>query len=238
MAMDSNTTSIHYQPPEHRGLNILYIDDALIVLNKPAGLLSVPGRGNEKQDCLTARVQQEYPEVLSVHRLDMETSGIIIMARNANVHRQLGQLFEQRKIHKRYVAIVDGRVKTPTGSIDLPLCSDWPNRPRQKVDADHGKPAMTRYRLLQYISEENCSLLELTPLSGRTHQLRVHLMSLGHPIHGDRLYATRDIVEKSSRLLLHASYLAFKHPLSREPIEIESEPPFLTACASAGSSLS
>jgi tRNA pseudouridine32 synthase/23S rRNA pseudouridine746 synthase len=233
--MDSIQTSINYQPPEHRGLDILYIDDVLIVLNKPAGLLSVPGRGKEKQDCLTSRVQQVYPEALSVHRLDMETSGIIIMARNATVHRQLEQLFEQRKIHKRYVAVADGRLQTQTGSIDLPLCSDWPNRPRQKVDADHGKPAITHYRLLQYNSQENCSVLELTPLTGRTHQLRVHLQSLGHAIHGDRLYASKDIVKKSSRLLLHACYLAFIHPVSREYIEIESAPPFPTACVSGGS---
>jgi tRNA pseudouridine32 synthase/23S rRNA pseudouridine746 synthase len=232
--MDSIQTAINYHPPEHRGLDIPYIDDALMVLNKPAGLLSVPGRGKDKQDCLISRVQQVYPEAMSVHRLDMETSGIIIFARNASVHRQLGQLFEQREIHKRYIAVVDGQLKTPTGSIDLPLCSDWTRRPRQKVDTDHGKPALTHYRLLQYNSQENCSVLELLPETGRTHQLRVHLMSLGHAILGDRLYASKDIVTKSSRLLLHACYLAFKHPVSGELIEIQSEPPFPTTDVSGG----
>ena len=225
--MDLHITSPEYRPPAQQELQIHYADEQLIVLDKPAGLLSVPGRGADKQDCLSSRVQRRYPEALNVHRLDMETSGLIIMARNPAMQRSLSRLFEQRRIEKHYMAVVDGYVRQQQGSVDLALVCDWPKRPRQKVDAKHGKAAMTRYHRLQYHAQTNCSVLHLVPITGRTHQLRVHLMSIGHAILGDRLYAPAHVINKAPRLLLHASYLAFEHPASGAVVEIESQAGFL-----------
>lgn len=178
-----------YCPPVDEGLDILYHDEALLVVNKPSGLLSVPGRGVEKQDCLSSRVQVEYPDALIVHRLDMETSGVMVLARNKAVHRQLSMLFQERDVTKRYIAVVDGRIPDASGSIDLPLICDWPNRPRQVVDHEQGKPSLTRYKVLWRDVEQDITRVELEPETGRSHQLRVHLQSLGFPILGDPLYA-------------------------------------------------
>ena len=215
-----------YTPPPHRGLDILYQDDALLVLNKPSGLLSVAGRGADRQDCLTRRVQAEYPQAMNVHRLDMETSGIMVMACNRFVHRQLSRLFQAREVHKRYVAVVDGRVQQNAGEIDFPLIADWPNRPRQKVDYENGKPSTTRFTVLHHDVRQNTTRLELAPETGRTHQLRVHLQTLGHAILGDALYADKVVQEKADRLLLHASSLSFVQPLSGECLCFVSEVPF------------
>jgi len=208
------------------GLDILHRDDALLVLNKPSGLLSVPGRGPQRQDCLTLRVQREYPQAMNVHRLDMATSGVMVMARSRSVHRQLSRQFQERRVHKDYVAVVDGRVDQSAGEIDLPLITDWPNRPRQKVDYKNGKPSRTRFSVMHHDTRENTTRLDLAPETGRTHQLRVHLQTLGHAILGDRLYACKAVQEKADRLLLHAKSLSFMHPLTGECVCFVSEVPF------------
>lgn len=215
-----------YQPPVDEGLAVLYHDDSLLVVSKASGLLSVPGRGENKQDCLLSRVKAEYSDALIVHRLDMETSGVMVLARNKDIHRKLSSLFEQREVQKRYIAVVDGRIKNAAGKIDLPLICDWPNRPRQIVDHDQGKPSVTRYKALSRNIEENTTRVELEPETGRSHQLRVHLQSIGHPILGDRLYANKQQQEKAPRLLLHALSLSFAHPITSEPLRFICEPPF------------
>jgi tRNA pseudouridine32 synthase/23S rRNA pseudouridine746 synthase len=203
---------------------LIYLDEDLLVLDKPAGLLSVPGRGPDKQDCLSARVQARWPGALTVHRLDMATSGLLLMARNPHSQRQLSLAFETRQIHKHYVAVVHGQLQGGTqGLIDLPLAVDWPNRPLQKVDSLRGKPSQTRWQILEQAQDKTRLLLQ--PLSGRTHQLRVHLQAIGHPIVGDALYGA-DAGPQAPRLLLHASALMFTHPLSGQSLHIESPPPF------------
>lgn len=215
-----------YTPPLHQGLDILYQDGVLLVINKPSGLLSVPGRGADKADCLISRVQLEYPEALIVHRLDMETSGVMVLARNKAIHRHLSLLFQERAVTKRYLAIVSGRVVQAMGEIDLPLITDWPNRPRQMVDHAHGKPSKTCFRVLSRNIEENTTRLELTPETGRSHQLRVHLQAIGHAILGDALYADLADQKRAPRLLLHAQSLSFTHPLTEEPLRFITTPPF------------
>ena len=215
-----------YTPPPQTGLNVLHEDDALLVVDKPSGLLAVPGRGPDKQDCLTSRVQAEYPDAMNVHRLDMETSGIMVMARSRPVHRQFSRLFQAREVEKHYIAVVDGRVEQSTGEIDLPLIADWPNRPRQKVDYENGKPSRTGFSVLHHDTRENTTRLDLAPVTGRTHQLRVHLQTLGHAILGDRLYAGKAVQEKADRLLLHATSLRFMHPVSGRCLCFVSDVPF------------
>jgi len=207
-------------------IELLNKDDALLVLNKPAGLLSVPGRGEDKQDCLTSRVQAFYPEALSVHRLDMATSGIMLMALGPSNQRYMQRLFEQREVSKKYIAIVEGRLEPQHGEVNLPLMRDWPNRPRQKVDHEQGKPSLTRYRLLQYNADEETSRVELEPVTGRSHQLRVHMEALGHPILGDALYGSEIIQTRVERLLLHAESICFQHPTSGDVVFYNSEAPF------------
>lgn len=206
--------------------DLLYQDETLLVLNKPAGLLSVPGRGEDKQDCLASRVQAIFPEALTVHRLDMSTSGIMLMARGQEMQRQLQRLFEQRQVAKTYLAVVDGRPAPGQGEIDLPLINDWPNRPLQKVDPVLGKPALSRYRLLEYHPQDNSSRLELQPVTGRSHQLRVHLQAIGHVILGDPLYAPAVIQARAPRLLLHAESIGFVHPLSGKDCRYHCPAPF------------
>lgn len=202
-------------------IEIVHCDDALLVANKPAGLLSVPGRGADKQDCLSARIQQEFPDALIVHRLDMATSGLLVFARGTAMQRKLSRLFHDRKVEKRYVAVVAGWLDA-SGEIELPLGADWPNRPRQKVDHATGKHSLTRYRLLAYDAAADTSRVELEPVTGRTHQLRVHLATSGHPIIGDALYGGR----AAERLLLHAGTLDFIHPSNGERLRLESTPLF------------
>ena len=215
-----------YHPPEFEIPEILYIDDHLLVVNKPAGLLSVPGRGEDKKDCLIARVQLNYPDALVVHRLDMQTSGVMVMARNKKVHAALSKFFEQREVHKEYVVIVDGMILQSHGKIELPLITDWPNRPKQKVDLETGKPSITRYKVLATDETRYTTRLKLEPVTGRSHQLRVHLMSIGHVILGDNLYADEHVAGKSDRLLLHASRIAFNHPVTQALLDIECKVPF------------
>jgi tRNA pseudouridine32 synthase/23S rRNA pseudouridine746 synthase len=189
---------------------ILHCDATIVVADKPAGLPAVPGRPAELHDCLWARVCAEVPDALVVHRLDMATSGLMLFARGAAVQRMLGAAFAARRVDKRYVAVVAGRVAADGGEIDLPLAADWPNRPRQVVDPERGKASLTRYTVLERGAAS--TRLELEPSTGRTHQLRVHLAALGHPILGDTLYADAAGQAAATRLLLHACGLAFEHP--------------------------
>jgi tRNA pseudouridine32 synthase/23S rRNA pseudouridine746 synthase len=213
------------------GLVLLHADNSLLVLDKPAGLLAVPGRGEDKQDCLSARVQAAYPDALVVHRLDQATSGLMLMARGPAMQRALNQSFESREVGKRYVAVVEGRL--PPGAdpqawslIDLPIIVDWPRRPLRIIDAEHGKPSQTRWRVMAFDAAANTTRVELEPLTGRSHQLRVHLQALGHPILGDALYAPAEVQAKAPRLLLHACALRFTHPASGLPLSFESAPGF------------
>ncbi|MCW8955635.1 MAG: pseudouridine synthase [Gammaproteobacteria bacterium] len=216
----------HYTPPPDNGLDLLYLDDWLMAVNKPSGLLSVPGKGEDKLDSLSSRVQQLYPEALVVHRLDMPTSGIMLMARSKPGQIRLGQLFEQRQISKTYTALINGQPSALKGRIDLPLICDWPNRPRQMVSFERGKTAQTDYQILEYDSDNDCSRVQLTPLTGRSHQLRVHMQALGHPILGDELYASETACNKADRLLLHAEKLAFQHPFEDTFIQLSCPTPF------------
>ena len=214
---------IVYTPPPDTGIPVIFADDALIVADKPAGLLSVPGRGPERADCLVSRLQRDYPDALTVHRLDMSTSGLLVLARGEEMHRRLSKLFRDRLVDKRYVAVVAGLVEADSGEIDLPLIVDWPNRPRQMVDHTIGKPSLTRFRVLERNSESNTTRVELEPWTGRSHQLRVHMASLGHPILGDELYGDES---SAPRLLLHALTLAFPHPLTGETVNFRADAEF------------
>ena len=220
------------------GTVCLYADSALLVLAKPAGLLCVPGRGADKQDCLSARAQQQWPGALVVHRLDMATSGLVLMARSAAVQRTLSQAFAERSVEKRYQAIVQGCMEPPVvapqagdrsggwGDIKLPISADWERRPLRVVDHQGGKPSHTRWRVLGTDAVAQTTRLELAPVTGRTHQLRVHLAAVGHPILGDMLYADAAVQARAPRLLLHATRLAFAHPLSGEWVQFALPPPF------------
>jgi tRNA pseudouridine32 synthase/23S rRNA pseudouridine746 synthase len=207
----------------------LYADASLLVFDKPSGLLAVPGRGADKQDCLSARVQAAYPDALIVHRLDMATSGLMVMARGASAQRVLSQAFAAREVSKRYIAVVSGRLEAPPegwGMIDLPIIVDWPNRPLRMVDHQIGKPSLTRWRVLGYDETGSSTRVELEPITGRSHQLRVHLRELGHPILGDALYAPPDVQARANRLLLHAGLLAFVHPETEKNMAFECAVPF------------
>lgn len=214
------------------GLALVHADAHLLVFDKPAGLLAVPGRGPENQDCLSARAQAAYPDALIVHRLDMATSGLIVMARGIEAQRHLSVSFEKRRVHKRYVAAVAGRLDNPRpdngwNTIDLPLIVDWLARPRSKVDHDIGKPSLTRWRLAPGAAPvDGSTRLELEPVTGRSHQLRVHLMAIGFPIVGDPLYASPAQEAMAPRLLLHAHAIEMPHPASGQPVRFETPCPF------------
>lgn len=209
--------------PSVGAVAVVYADAYLIVLNKPAGLLSVPGRGPDKQDCLSTRVQTQYPDALVVHRLDMATSGLIVMARGATMQRALNAAFSSRVVQKTYEAVVSGTMDGDGPSwhtIDLPIAVDWPNRPLRTINHDIGQTSQTRYRVMGTNAHAATTHLALEPLTGRTHQLRVHLQAIGHPILGDALYAPPTVVAQAPRLLLHASSLAFAHPVDGRALHI------------------
>jgi tRNA pseudouridine32 synthase/23S rRNA pseudouridine746 synthase len=213
------------------GVRLLHADDSLLVLDKPAGMLSVPGRGEDKQDCLSARAQAAFPDARIVHRLDQATSGLMLMARGAAMQRALSRSFETRDVGKRYVAVVSGHLPAPDGPsswglIDLPIIVDWPNRPLRIIDTERGKPSQTRWRVLAHDAAANTTRVELKPITGRSHQLRVHLKALGHPILGDALYAPEAVQAAAQRLLLHACALRFTHPASGLVMSFESVPGF------------
>lgn len=221
-------SSVIPQTPE---LELLYLDDALVVLNKPAGLLSVPGKGADKQDCLSARVAQQYSDARVVHRLDMATSGLMLMARGADSQRSLSKAFASRQIDKRYEAVVQGLVDPVTEpdqwrSIDLPISLDWPRRPLRVIDKKTGKPSQTLWQAKARHVTDQSSRLVLAPITGRSHQLRVHLAAIGHPILGDALYAPNDVVQRATRLLLHATQLRFTHPVTGNSLQFDSPAPF------------
>jgi tRNA pseudouridine32 synthase/23S rRNA pseudouridine746 synthase len=209
-----------YDPPPGDPV-ILHADDALLITVKPEELLSVPGKGPEKADCLIARLQALYPRVLLVHRLDTDTSGVMVFARTAAAQANLSMQFEKRETAKHYVARVHGSVTGDSGTVDLPLIVDWPNRPRQHVDHATGRPAVTDWRVLS--RGEGETRMQLTPHTGRTHQLRVHMAELGHPILGDPLYAPPS---DHPRLMLHAERLAFRHPATGEAVAFTAPCPF------------
>ncbi|MEO7390641.1 MAG: pseudouridine synthase [Ramlibacter sp.] len=214
------------------GLDLLHADAHLLVVVKPAAILCVPGRSADKHDCLAVRMQAKFPDALVVHRLDMATSGLWLMARGAGMQRRLGDAFANRQVGKRYVAVVAGQTEgvpaDPEGwsTIDLPIAADWPNRPRRKIAAQHGKPSQTRWRVLSFDAAAGTTRIELDPLTGRSHQLRVHLQALGHPILGDALYAPPEVEAASPRLLLHATGLRFLHPADGSPLDFSSPAPF------------
>ena len=203
-------TSLDYRPPVCPWLTVLYLDQDILVLSKPSGLLSVPGKPAAHRDSLEVRARERFPDALLVHRLDRETSGIMVMAMNRRAQRHLGLQFERRKLTKTYIARVWGNVKDEAGIIDLPLATDAANRPKQKVDLEKGRPAITEWSVTA--REGSATRLRLHPHTGRSHQLRVHLMSIGHPILGDSFYAEGDACAAASRLQLHAETLSFRHP--------------------------
>jgi tRNA pseudouridine32 synthase / 23S rRNA pseudouridine746 synthase len=209
-------------------LSIVYADAHLVVVNKPPGLLAVPGRGADKQDCASLQVQQHCTDALIVHRLDQATSGLMLLARGAAMQRALSSLFESRAVRKDYVAVVHGLLRNDSGTIELPLAADWPARPRQKVDHAIGKPALTHYQVLSRYTTDNTTRLALQPHTGRTHQLRVHLQAIGHAIVGDTLYGSADcgVDLKTTRLLLHARRLSLVHPVTGQAMQWECVPEF------------
>ncbi len=202
---------------------ILHHDHELLFVDKPSGLLSVPGKGEHLADCLIARVQAVFPEALLVHRLDRDTSGVMVFALTPHAQRHLGLQFEKRQTKKTYLARVFGRVEGREGTVDLPLIVDWPNRPKQHVDFENGKPAVTDWKVLRY--EDNATRMRLFPQTGRSHQLRVHMLELGHPILGDPFYATGAALD-APRLMLHAESLRLRHPDGGKGITIKAKCPF------------
>lgn len=200
--------SDEYSPPQEP-LRVLHADHEIVVVDKPAGLLSVPGRGAHLADCLLARVVEAFPMALLVHRLDRDTSGVMVFALSPHAQRHLGLQFEKRQVKKTYVARVAGRLEPREGTVDLPLIVDWPNRPRQKVCHETGRQAVTEWRVLRATDDE--SRVRLMPRTGRSHQLRVHMLALGHPILGDPLYA-EGAASAHPRLMLHSEELRLRHP--------------------------
>ncbi|UXU75746.1 MULTISPECIES: RluA family pseudouridine synthase [unclassified Paracoccus (in: a-proteobacteria)] len=214
--------SFVYQPTDEQP-QVIHADHEVLVVDKPAGLLSVPGRGEDRADCLIARLRGAFPTVLLVHRLDLDTSGVMVFALTPHAQRHLSRQFEERRTRKTYLARVWGQLAPATGTVDLPLIVDWPNRPRQKVDHDQGRPAQTHWRVIRSTPQE--SRVRLTPVTGRSHQLRVHMAALGHPILGDPLYAS-GAAAAFPRLMLHAESLRFKHPESGVMMGFQAPAPF------------
>ena len=211
------------------GVQVVHEDADLLVLDKPAGLLCVPGRGPDKQDCLSARAQQRWPGALIVHRLDQATSGLVLMARHIDAQRQLSHAFAERQVHKRYQAVVQGHMDAGDGAwqtIDLPIAADWPRRPLRVIDHATGKPSQTRWRVLAHDAAARTTRVALEPITGRTHQLRLHLSAIGHPILGDALYADAATQAQAPRLLLHACALGLAHPVTGERMDWEWEADF------------
>ena len=221
MPLDDNFV---YMPPQEP-LVIVYEDDDLVVIEKPAGLLSVPGRLPEHHDSAYLRVLEKYPSAKITHRLDMATSGILMFAKHRNAEVAVSKMFQARTVTKNYIALVQGKLEG-VGEVDVPLITDWENRPRQMVHYELGKPARTLYRALDYDTALDITRVLLTPMTGRSHQLRVHMMHIGHPITGDKIYHPEPKKSLLNRMALHASYLAFQHPLSGINVEIKGNVPF------------
>lgn len=213
-----------FAPPASLDPAVIYADAALLVADKPSGLLSVPGRGEDKQDCLVARLQHDYPGARIVHRLDRDTSGLIVLARDADTHRELSRQFQDREVEKRYVALVLGNPAQEGGRIELPLRYDPPTKPRHVVDPVGGQWALTEWQLLA--RHDAYARVALVPHTGRSHQLRVHMLALGHPLLGDSLYAPPEAAPPGSRLCLHAETLGFVHPVHGGRLRFHRPAPF------------
>lgn len=213
-----------YRPPQ-QPLVVLYEDEDLVIIDKPAELLSVPGRLPEHHDSAYLRVLALYPEAKITHRLDMATSGILMFAKHRDAEVAVSKMFQARTVTKHYTALVQGEVRG-TGQVDVPLITDWENRPRQMVHYELGKKALTLYEAVAYDAAQDITRMKLTPITGRSHQLRVHMLHLGHPITGDQIYHPNAKQSPLKRMALHASYLAFTQPLSGQAIVIESTSPF------------
>ncbi len=215
----------HYNPPTEPWLDVIYVDADLLVLNKPSGLLSVPGKHPDHRDCLQSRAVAEFPTATTIHRLDMETSGVIVMALNREAHAHVGKQFERRKTKKTYIARLYGLLEQDEGEIDLPLVCDWPNRPKQMVDHERGKQALTRFEVLEretHPDPEKCATrVAFYPVTGRSHQLRVHALAIGHPILGDSLYGNEASQKGANRLQLHAKNLQIFTPNTGKEINFE-----------------
>ena len=203
---------------------IIHIDDHILVLDKPSGLLTVPGNAPERADCLEARAQKNYPAARIIHRLDMDTSGVIILSLTPAAQAHIGRQFEKRQVQKSYIARVWGQMEGSSGRVDQPLMTDWPNRPKQHIDPVNGRAAITDWQVLETASDY--TRVKLTPLTGRSHQLRVHMNYLGHPILGDNLYAHADALTASDRLCLHAEEIGFAHPATGAALTFKSPVPF------------
>lgn len=221
MALNDNFI---YAPPQE-DLVIVYEDDDLVVIEKPAGLLSVPGRLPEHQDSAYLRVLAQFPQAKITHRLDMATSGILMFAKHRDAEVAVSKMFQARTVEKHYIALVQGQLDAE-GSVEVPLITDWENRPRQIVHFELGKPAKTLYQALSYDIETDITRVLLTPITGRSHQLRVHMQYIGHPITGDKLYHPEPTRSPLKRMALHASFLAFQQPLSGQSVAIHGRVPF------------
>jgi tRNA pseudouridine32 synthase/23S rRNA pseudouridine746 synthase len=221
MALNDNFI---YAPPQE-DLVIVYEDDDLVVIEKPAGLLSVPGRLPEHQDSAYLRVLAQFPQAKITHRLDMATSGILMFAKHRDAEVAVSKMFQARTVDKHYIALVQGQLDAE-GSVEVPLITDWENRPRQIVHFELGKPAKTLYQALSYDTETDITRVLLTPITGRSHQLRVHMQYIGHPITGDKLYHPEPTRSPLKRMALHASFLAFQQPLSGQSVAIHGRVPF------------
>lgn len=214
-------------PPCEEQIGILYEDDQLILIDKPAGLLSMPGRHPLNKDSVISRLRKEYPSASLVHRLDLDTSGIMIIPKTKAIHADIARQFQLRTIQKRYTAIVSGHLEKPEGSIELPVKKDWENPPLQMISLEHGKAALTKYRVLKEMNTPApCSRMALHPVTGRTHQLRIHCKAIGHAILGCDLYAEDDVFHLSRRLMLHATEITFTHPKTGLAITGNSPCPF------------
>jgi len=226
LARSENTPppGLVYNPPVDGELPVLYSDDEILMLSKPAGLLSVPGNKPELQDCMEARAQAHFPCARTVHRLDRGTSGIFVMPLNPRSHRIIGLQFEKRKISKTYIALVSGEPSDNTGVIELPLRTDWYNRPKQMVDPCLGREAVTHWQVLKRY--DGMTRLKLNPVTGRSHQLRVHMQAIGHPIMGDEFYAPPNIADARDRLMLHAERLRMRHPGTGKDVQFHDPCPF------------
>jgi len=213
-----------YNPPKPGPLPIVHIDGHILVLEKPAGLLTVAGKTPDLADCLEARAKQDHPSARIIHRLDKDTSGLIVLGLTHQAHAHIGLQFEKRQTQKRYIAHVWGAVTEASGRIDQPIITDWPNRPKQHIDHENGRSAITDWQVLETTDQH--SRIQLVPLTGRTHQLRVHMAYLGHPILGDNLYAPEEALVASDRLCLHAETLDFAHPETGELLSFHSSADF------------
>ena len=223
MSSSADDTPPYQVPHSQEAIRLLFRDPHLLILDKPTLLLSVPGRHPLNHDCLLNRVSVRYPGVSAVHRLDLDTSGVMVVPRHREALSRLARQFQERRIDKSYTARVAGQVTEDIGEIDLPLVADWPNRPKQKVCFETGKQALTRWKVLS--RDDNSSLLALTPVTGRSHQLRIHMREVGHPILGCDFYAPGAVLNAAPRLLLHATSLRFAHPLSGEILTAHSPAP-------------